>query len=269
MTRREALRAIAAGGVGVAAGGAGYGALYERRSIRVVEAQVPVHQLPQALSGLRVGLITDVHHSRFLSREDVDRAVALLMGSKPDLIALGGDYITWTDRSFADSCGEALAALSAPGGGYAVLGNHDDNSIMPRALSRRGVTVLDDARTRIEIRGARLEVAGLNFWTRRLSAVTEVLRGASRPLLVIAHDPRRLRQASELGASLVLSGHTHGGQIVPPLIGAVATRKYAVTSGLLRQGRTTLYVSRGLGTVYLPIRINCPPEVNVLTLVRG
>ncbi|RPJ83251.1 MAG: metallophosphoesterase, partial [Acidobacteria bacterium] len=116
MTRRQALKAIATGGAGIAVGGAGYGALYERRSIRLVEAQVPVRALPRALSGLRVGLITDVHHSRFFSREDVDRAVALLMASRPDLIALGGDYITWTDRGFADSSGEALPALPAPGG---------------------------------------------------------------------------------------------------------------------------------------------------------
>ncbi|MFB3855417.1 MAG: metallophosphoesterase [Vicinamibacterales bacterium] len=269
MTRRQALRAIVAGGAGIAAGGAGYGALYERRSIRLVEARVPVQGLPPDLSGLRVGLMTDVHHSRFFSREDVDRAVSLLMGSRPDLIALGGDYITWTDRGYADSSGEALAALSAPGGVYAVLGNHDDSSIMPRALSRRGVTVLDDARTLVEIRGSRLEIAGLNFWTKRLSAVSDVLRGASHPLVVIAHDPRRIQQASELGAAAVLAGHTHGGQIVPPIVGAVATRKYPVTAGLLRHGRTSLFVSRGLGTVYLPFRINCPPEVNLLTMVAA
>jgi len=76
-------------------------------------------------------------------------------------------------------------------------------------------------------------------------------------------------QAATLGVSLVLSGHTHGGQIVPPGLGPIAARKFPVAAGSLRRERTTLYVSRGLGTVFLPIRFNCPPEVNLLTLVRA
>ena len=99
---------MAAGGLAVAGAGAGYGGLYERHRIRLVEAQVPVGRLPAALAGLRVGLVTDVHHSRFFDRDDVDSAVGLLQAAKPDLIALGGDYITWTDRGYADSSGEAL-----------------------------------------------------------------------------------------------------------------------------------------------------------------
>jgi len=269
ITRRQALRALAAGGAGLAAGAAGYGGLYERRRVHLVEAAVPVAGLPPALAGLRVGLVTDVHHSRFFGREDVDLAVALLMAAQPDLVVLGGDYITWTDRGYADSAGEALAALRPPHGVYAVLGNHDDSVVVPRALARRGVVVLDDARTRVALRGSHLDIAGIGFWTRQPSAVAEVLRGAESPTLLIAHDPRRLMQAATLGVSLVLSGHTHGGQIVPPGLGPIAARKFPVAAGSLRRERTTLYVSRGLGTVFLPIRFNCPPEVNLLTLVRA
>src|SRR4029077_19113832 len=91
-------------------------------------------------------------------------------------------------------------------------------------------------------------------------------RGAMGTTILLAHDPRRLTEAAALNIPLVLSGHTHGGQVVLPVIGAIAAQKFPVVAGLARQDRTTLFVSRGLGTVYVPVRVNCPPEVAVLTL---
>ena len=93
-----------------------------------------------------------------------------------------------------------------------------------------------------------------------------MLRGASGTVVLLAHDPRRVTEAAALGVPLVLSGHTHGGQVVLPGLGAMAAQKFPVVAGLARQDRTTLFVSRGVGTVYVPVRINCPPEVAVLTL---
>jgi predicted MPP superfamily phosphohydrolase len=83
---------------------------------------------------------------------------------------------------------------------------------------------------------------------------------------LLAHDPRRLTEAAALNLPLILSGHTHGGQIVLPAIGAIAAQKFPVVAGIGRRDRTTLFVSRGVGTIYLPVRINCPPEVAILTL---
>ena len=85
-------------------------------------------------------------------------------------------------------------------------------------------------------------------------------------MILLAHDPRRLTEAPALKIPLVLSGHTHGGQVVLPLVGAVAAKKFPVVAGVARRGETTMFVSRGVGTVYVPVRINCPPEVAVLTL---
>ncbi len=84
--------------------------------------------------------------------------------------------------------------------------------------------------------------------------------------MLLAHDPRRLTEAAALNVPLVLSGHTHGGQVVLPIAGAVAAQKFPVVAGIGQRNRTTMFVSRGIGTVYVPIRINCPPEVAVLTL---
>src|SRR5205814_7470488 len=103
----------------------------------------------------------------------------------------------------------------------------------------------------------------------RPSDIAALTRGTTAMTVLLAHDPRRLTEASALGVPLVLSGHTHGGQVVLPLVGAVAAQKFPVVSGLGRRKRTTMFVSRGLGTVYVPIRINCPPEVAILTLRPG
>src|SRR6185295_62150 len=93
-----------------------------------------------------------------------------------------------------------------------------------------------------------------------------LLRGAEGTVVLLAHDPRRLTEAASLGIPLVLSGHTHGGQVVLPGLGAIAAQKFPVIAGIGRRDRTTLFVSRGLGTVYVPVRVNCPPEVAILTL---
>jgi predicted MPP superfamily phosphohydrolase len=98
--------------------------------------------------------------------------------------------------------------------------------------------------------------------------VADVVAGARDPVLLLAHDPRRIVEAHALGIPAVLSGHTHGGQIVLPLVGALAARKFPVAAGRLSMKGTELYVSAGVGTVILPVRINCPPEVALVTLRR-
>ena len=98
--------------------------------------------------------------------------------------------------------------------------------------------------------------------------IAALSRGAAPMSILLAHDPRRLTEGAGLGIPLVLSGHTHGGQVVLPVIGAVAAQKFPVVAGLARRERTTIFVSRGIGTVYVPVRINCPPEVAILTLQR-
>jgi predicted MPP superfamily phosphohydrolase len=92
------------------------------------------------------------------------------------------------------------------------------------------------------------------------------MKGADGLTILLAHDPRRLTAAAELGIPLVLSGHTHGGQVVLPIAGAVAARHFPVIAGLGRRGNTSIFVSRGVGTVYVPYRLNCPADVSVLTL---
>ena len=266
ISRRAVLKTLAGAGVSAVAGAASYGYLYERHQIEVTRADLPVVGLPPALAGFRIGFLTDVHRSRWVSHDDVVRAVALLMNERPDLVVLGGDYVTWGDRRYVRPSAEALGPLSAPHGVYGILGNHDDDHDMPAALAGRGVEMLKDARTTITIRGEAVDLIGIRFWTKRASDIALLARGATGMLVLLAHDPRRLTEAAALKIPLVLSGHTHGGQVVLPGIGAIAAQKFPVVAGIGRRDRTTMFVSRGVGTVYVPVRVNCPPEVAVLTL---
>jgi uncharacterized protein len=179
---------------------------------------------------------------------------------------LGGDYVTFGDRRFVQPAAESLAPLSAPHGVFAILGNHDDDKNMPAALASKGFTVLKDARTRITVRGEAMDFGGVRYWTRRLVDIAHVMHGALPHAILLAHTPKRLAEAQQLAIPAVISGHTHGGQIVLPVVGAIAAREFPVIAGLAQRQGTTIFVSRGVGTVYLPIRINCPPEVAVLTL---
>jgi predicted MPP superfamily phosphohydrolase len=246
---------------------AAYGVAYERHHLQRITRDIAVRGLPAALEGLRIGVITDVHHSAVVSAAAVTRAVALLAEARPDIIVLGGDYVSFFDRAYIGPVAELLAPLSAaPAGSFAVLGNHDDEREMPAALAARGFTVLKDQRTQLVIRGERLDIAGLRFWTRMPGEIANVLRGTGGTTILLAHDPRRLVEAAALDVQLVLSGHTHGGQVVLPAVGALARRRFPVLAGYDTRENTSIFVSRGVGTVYLPIRINCPPDIAILTL---
>ena len=166
MNRRAFLQTVIAGSVGTAAGGGVYGYRYARHALTVTNTPVPVAGLAPGLNGLRIGFLSDVHRSRWVAGDDVERAVRALMAERPDLIVLGGDYVTWGDRQFVGPSAEVLGTLSAPHGVFGILGNHDDDRDMPGALISRGISMLKDARTRITVNDAALELVGIRFWTK-------------------------------------------------------------------------------------------------------
>lgn len=267
ISRRRLLHSIAATGIGLGTGTLAYGALYERHQLTLARHTVTLQACPSALDGLTFGLITDVHHSATLSASAIDAAVQLLQEQAPDIVMLGGDYVSFGDRRFLEPALERLAPLArAPYGAFAVLGNHDDERETATAMKRAGLTLLRDERTRLTIRGESIDLVGLRFWTRRAQELSPVVRGAGALSIMLAHDPRRVLEADRFGIPLVLSGHTHGGQILLPGARAVVGRKFPVLSGMATHGRAQVCVSRGVGTVYLPVRINCPPDVSLVTL---
>ena len=260
------LHGLGAVAIGAAAGTAAHGFLYERHHVLLTDQTLDIAGWPAALGGFRIGFLTDLHRSSTVSHAMIAAAVDLVMAQQPDLVVVGGDYVTNRDRRFVQPAAEALAGLSAPFGVYAVLGNHDDERDISGALAGVGFAVLKDARTQITVRGETIDIAGLRYWTHRMADIARVVKGASPSLILLAHTPKRLIEASALSVPLLLSGHTHGGQIVLPGIGAIAAREFPLVAGPGRRENTTAFVSRGVGTVYLPVRVNCPPEVAILRL---
>ena len=161
----------------------------------------------------------------------------LLMREQPDLIVLGGDYVTWGDRQYVGPSAEALAPLSAPHGVFGILGNHDDDHDMPAALARNGVADAEGrAHADLTIRNEPIDLVGIRFWTQARAPTSRAL-AARRDGHV---DPARARsaaprEAAALKIPLVLSGHTHGGQVVLPVVGAIAAQKFPVIAGLGRR----------------------------------
>lgn len=262
---------LAAGGAGLFVGGAMHGYSNERHAVGITHASLAVTGLPDAFVGLRVALLTDLHLSPIVDADDIARAVAMTLEQKPDLIVLGGDYVTWGHEHFVGPVGELLSPLTAPLGVVAILGNHDSDEggdDVTAALTRNRFIVLRDQRTRITQRGDAIDLIGLRYWTKQTSTITKLMESPGHVNVLLAHDPRRIREAAQLNIPLVLSGHTHGGQIVLPGVGAWNRGFFPTMQGTLEQENSVLFVSRGIGMVYVPVRLNCPPEVAMLTLQR-
>ena len=267
LSRRTLLTTMVNVGIGASVGGFVYGESTERHHLELTHTDLPISGLDPGHDGLRIAFLTDLHLSALVPAADIERAVHLARQARPDMVVLGGDYVSFGDRSYVEPVAELLNPLDAPVGVFAVLGNHDEERSVTTAFERRGFSLLLDRWTRLEVKGAPLDIGGLRFWTRRRD-VGAAIRGSGPTMLLLAHDPRRLREAAALDVGGVLSGHTHGGQIVLPGLGALAARKFPIAAGLIREGNTSMFVSRGIGTVYAPVRIGCPPEVSIVTLRR-
>src|SRR5688500_567902 len=178
LSRREVTRLLAAGGAGLFVGGTFHGYTNERHRIGITETALPVSGLPDAFIGLRVALLTDLHLSPIVEPDDIARAVTMTLEQKPDLIILGGDYVTWGHEHFIGPVAELLAPLTAPLGVIAILGNHDSDrggQDVTDALTRNRFTVLRDARTRVELRGDSVDFVGVRYWTRQVSTIAKLI----------------------------------------------------------------------------------------------
>lgn len=289
MTRRGFLIRMGILGALVLAGGKGF---LNSRDLRLLEADVGLRNLPPAFEGLKIGQITDIHAGPLVPGELVKKGVDLLMERRPDMIVLTGDFVSgatrilWTTYGgfkghHLDACVGALAALQAPLGVYAVLGNHDFWSgkevaaRVVRGLEGAGVRVLRNESVPLNRAGQGIHVVGVDdYWEQSFSlirAMKEIPEHACCILLSHNPDVNEDIEISGKRVDLVVSGHTHGGQIVLPLMGAPYLpspfgQKYR--AGLVKDGNRKTWVSRGLGLFFVPIRLNCPPDVSLLTLRR-
>lgn len=252
-----------------------------RRALGVTQLEVPIRGLSAALDRFRIVHLSDLHLGPYLGLVELAAHVARVNALAPDLICITGDLV---DRP--ETCAlafPALAGLRARHGVLVTLGNHDVYAGADHvAAELRRLTpfrVLRDARTELRVGDAVLPVLGLDDlgrdWARgvaehpALPPLVATLPAAT-PFLVLSHRPDCFPQAASLGAALVLSGHTHGGQLgLPAGRGQVRNLAQFITAfarGLYRTGHATLYVNRGLGFTGQPIRLFTPREIAVLTL---
>lgn len=252
-------------------GQAARSALNEPFRLTVEHQPISLHRLPSSFDGFRVVHLSDIHHSTFTSREQIEHAVETANRLQPDIIALTGDYISH-ERHFAAPCAELLGRLRARHGVYAVLGNHDhwtDAALITDLFRAEGITVLVNQGMRFEQQGDAFWLAGVDDTMVGLEDLSLALAGArdNEMKLLLAHNPIILRRAARAGVDLILSGHTHGGQVsLRSERSASGKPRRRLLRGLGHQGETQIYVTRGVGTVILPIRYGCPPEVSLLEL---
>jgi uncharacterized protein len=275
LSRRKFIKRLAAAGVVGAVGAGAYGALYERHAYELTETDIFIRDLPEAFDGFRIAQVSDVHHSSLVSAEDVRRVVEAANSARADLVALTGDYTT-ASRAYVEPAAELLAGLQAPHGVWAVLGNHDhhtDPALTRSALRRRGINLIDNANTRLRRGGDELQLAGVGDWSWADNDWGKTFAGVSRgkPTVLLSHQPLVLDLPETEGVSLILSGHTHGGQVSLPVVGAPVghMNEFKYLRGLFTRGATQLYVTRGTGTIGLPVRFGARPEIAVLRLRRA
>ena len=275
MTRRRFIKRLAAAGVVGAVGAGAYGALFEPHNYELTETDILIRDLPEGFEGFRIAQVSDVHHSSIVSAGEVHRVVEVANSARCDLIALTGDYTT-ASRKYVEPAAEILAGLQAQHGVWAVLGNHDhhtDPSLTRSSLRRRGINVLDNANTRIRRGGDELQLAGVGDWSWNDSDWGRTFAGVERgrPTVLLSHQPLVLDLPETDGVSLILSGHTHGGQVSLPVVGAPVghLKEFKYLRGRFTRGATQLYVTRGTGTIGLPVRFGARPEIAVLRLRRA
>ncbi len=228
--------------------------------------------------GLRVMLISDLHQGKTLSDfSRLEKVVEMSNGQEPDLVFLLGDFIGEAGRrATPEDTAEVLAGLKSRYGVYAILGNHDwwyDGMRVRRALERHGIHVLENENVVRDINGKKLNILGLPDRDTRPWLVQKGVAKTDEtlPTVVLSHSPDYFREL-RVSFALMLSGHTHGGQIVLPLIGPPFVpsdygKEHA--KGLIDAGQQKLFITVGVGTSLLPARFLCPPEIVILTLRRA
>jgi predicted MPP superfamily phosphohydrolase len=276
MSRRDFLRTGAVGLSSVALTGSSY-TISSTDEYDLIERVVNIPRLPQEFRGFSIGLLSDVHSSAIMSKEDMDIYVAAMNALKPDIIFVTGDFVN-SRTSEVYPFAESFSQLRAPHGVFGVLGNHDyfsDVELIAKEVDACGVKLLRNDAVKISIGSAYINLVGVDDIGHGAKAADYLQRALvsvsnSQPRLLLCHKPYFMDDFVENAFDLVLCGHTHGGQVVFARINDTYITPASLFSpyvwGLYRVKETQMYVNRGLGSVGVPFRINCPPEVTKLVL---
>ena len=257
----------------------GYGAFIERLDFHVREVDIPVLSLPDALDGLRLAQVSDIHLSAFLSEADLARVIDSTNELRPHVALVTGDLITSIGDPL-DACLRQLARLRADAGILGCMGNHEDYASVKgyteQQGARLGIEFLRSRARQLRFGDAVLNVAGVDY--QRVGERDRYLLGAERMVMpgalnvLLSHNPDVFPVAVRKGYDLTVSGHTHGGQITVEILNQTlnAARFYTpYVYGLYQNGAASAYVTRGIGTIGIPARIGAPPEIALLRLRKA
>ncbi|MFI5342331.1 MAG: metallophosphoesterase, partial [Candidatus Methylomirabilales bacterium] len=243
----------------------GYGAAYAGKAYEVQELSVPFGQ------PLRIVQLTDIHAGIYMTQQEIRRYADQVIALQPDLFVLTGDFIS-NSMAFFPGCVEEMVRVRARYGTFATLGNHEHLWGRPDEIQaifrQRGISLLNNTHVMIRTERGPFAVAGIDDLQFGQPDLEAALRGldAAVPTLLLSHRPEIFPQAAARGIPLTLAGHWHGGQIKLPLPGGAISMAHLRTpypEGLYRINASRLYVSRGIGTTFTPVRLNAPPEVTL------
>lgn len=245
----------------------------DAQALGIARSQIKLPGLPTAFDGLTIVFLSDFHCSNLIPPEFLQRIVRATNHLKPDLILLGGDYIT-EGKEYINVVAQVLGGLNAPLGVYSVLGNHDywvDPDAIRAALRAVGVVDVTNSGRRITYHESSIRIAGVGDLWEDCQDLNAALDGTGQDEVVIllSHNPDYAAGLQDRRIKLVLSGHTHGGQIWLPGLGALITNSRYGTRllrGLIPFETFQLYVSQGIGCVIVPMRRRTTPEITYLTL---
>ena len=245
-------------------------AIDEASSLSLERVAITLPRLPKKLDGLKIIHLSDIHHSPFTNLEHIERVVKVANRLKPDMFLLTGDYVSH-EKKYIAPVAKVLGELKSEFGTNACLGNHDhwtDPDLVVRRFGEAGIRMLVNEGFRFEARDASFWLCGVDDHMVGKTDLAGALKGSfpDELKLLLAHNPLIFRSAARYGVDLTLSGHTHGGQVKvrDPERRLLPRRK--LTSGLHRRKDSQIYITRGIGTVVLPIRYQCPPEISLLVL---
>ena len=274
--RRGFLRLAQAAVIAVPAAAVGYGVFVQRFRLSLREQAISIPDLPPDLDGLRLVQITDIHLSPFLSERELERAIAMANETRAHIALVTGD-LTTAPGDPLDACINQLARLRADAGIFGCLGNHEIYARSEHYVTARGAEVgmrfLRSAATNLRFGNATLNLAGVDyqrFGKPYLRTAGKLVQPGAFNLL-LSHNPDVFPVAAAQGYQLTIAGHTHGGQVRVEILHQdlnIARFFTRYVDGLYRKGSSSIFVSRGLGTIGMPVRLGAPPEVALIRLCR-
>lgn len=256
---------------------ASYGAYVAREEYELVRQPILIENLPPPFDGYTILQLTDIHAGLFMTESQMEEFVSLANGLNADLIALTGDYVSYSNV-YARTFLRAFGKLRAREGVVAIWGNHDvftdSRSTLAEGFRASEIKLLDNESMELSRGGDRIHLAGVDYISQSNPTLSRSLKGIdlSGTTILLSHQPNVLPDAERYGIDLQLSGHTHGGQMKIEFLGnniSPARLVSQYTAGLYRSGKTQMYLSRGIGTTGVPIRWSAMPEVTLLTLRRA